>query len=148
MTDSPTLATEKSLDTRTSLQAQQTPKDRLWSALGHYAIGELSVGRTHNALCAYRLLDALEPFEARWKLGRAFCTLNLNLVSEAQESLEVFLQKSPPSISARQQKLLRQCQERLAYQQRQQTNPLIAPKAQVSRRTDKGKVLPFPNASR
>ena len=121
--------------------------DNAWRALGHYAIGELSVGRTQNALYAYRLLNTLEPLEARWTLGRAFCALNLRWTGEAQKALDS-LSTTSRLTSPAQENLLRQCQERLAYLQRQKPTTSVATRPQNKRRGDVGKVLRFPNATR
>ena len=121
--------------------------DNTWRALGHYAIGELSVGRTQNALYAYRLLNALEPFEARWTLGKAFCALNLRWTGEAQKALDSVSTTSRLTSPA-QENLLRQCQERLAYLQRQKSTASVATRPQNKRRGDVGKVLRFPHAAR
>ena len=139
-----------------SLQTQ-LDDSLVWRALGHYAIGELSVGRSQNALYAYRLLDALEPFETRWKLGRAFCALNLRWLAEAQKILDAIAENDPPLTGAGQATLLRQCQERLVYLQRKSATPSATPTladhaegsepASVSK-SDVGKVLRFPNAPR
>ena len=149
-----------------SLQTQQDDS-LVWRALGHYAIGELSVGRSQNALYAYRLLDALEPFETRWKLGRAFCALNLRWLAEAQKILDAIAENDPPLTGAGftdpgftdsgQATLLRQCQERLVYLQRKSATPTLADHAEGSEPAsvsksdvskDVGKVLRFPNAPR
>ncbi len=110
-----------------SSQAQQN--ERLWHALGYYAVGELSVGHTQNALYAYRLLNALEPFEERWKLGRAFCALTLSLLDESQKTLAAF-SESPRLADPSQEKLLRQCRERLAYLQRKKSTTPVADRTQ------------------
>ncbi len=134
------------------------PKPPLWHTLGHYALGELSVGHTRNALYAYRLLVALEPSETRWQLGRAFCALNLRALDEAQETLESV---SDAPFASLQENLLHQCRERLAYLQQQSTprltdqpqgkidkkQPKKQPKNQDRNPNNKGKVLSFPNAT-
>ena len=121
--------------------------DKFWRALGHYAIGELSVGHTHNALYAYRLLNALEPLEARWKLGRAFCALNLREIAEAQSILDAVSQDAAFLTGAGEEKLLRQCRERLACLQRQSSTLLVDERPQGRVPADGGKVLRFPNAT-
>ena len=139
-----------------SLQTQLDDSP-VWRALGHYAIGELSVGRSQNALYAYRLLEALEPFETRWKLGRAFCALNLRWLAEAQKILDAIAENDPPLTDPGQATLLRQCQERLVYLQRKSATPTLADHAEGSEPAsvsksdvskDVGKVLRFPNAPR
>ncbi len=139
-------------------QQSDNANKNIWRALGHYAVGELSVGRTHNALYAYRLLSALEPSDERWKLGRAFCALNLHEISEAEKSLASMSDGSFAASEVGQEKLLRQCQQRLVYLQQQKSLTLKADqpqdkkqgrkqdgKTQDSKIVDVGKVLRFPN---
>ncbi len=134
-----------------SPQAQPISDDHsnnnLWRALGYYALGELSVGHTENALYAYRLLNALEPFEVRWKLGKAFCALNLREIAEAQSILDAVSQDAAFLTSAGEEKLLRQCRERLACLQRQSSTLLVDERPQGRVPADGGKVLRFPNAT-
>ena len=134
-------------------QQSDNATKNIWRALGHYAVGELSVGRTHNALYAYRLLSALEPSDERWKLGRAFCALNLREITEAEKALASVSDGSGVTSEVGQEKLLRQCQQRLGYLQQQKSAMLKSSqpqdkkqgRKQDSKIVDVGKVLRFPN---
>ena len=110
-------------DQTTTAPHSQHSQHSLSLSLGYYAVGELSIGRRENALYAYRLLNSIEKDETRWKLGRAFCALELNLIDEAQIALEA-IQKKTEQIKTldelEQQKLLERCLLRLEYMQKQQ----------------------------
>ncbi len=126
-----------------------------WQALGHYAVGEVSIGRIENAMQAYRLLTVLEENETRWKLGKAFCALELNSLDEAREALESVsiadINKEQAKLSG-QQKLFQRCQLLLQSMQTQtvdkKQNNQAYEKNNISSQGSSEKVIPFPNANK
>ncbi len=130
-------------------------------SLGYYAVGELSIGRRENALYAYRLLNEIEKNEMRWRLGRAFCALELNFLDEARSVLENMQPNEKQQDNDEElQKLLERCLLRLEYMQKQQEkNPNVGQSPnktlnQASTQSAKSqpesssnsKVIPFPNS--
>ena len=104
-------------------------------SLGYYAVGELSIGRRENALYAYRLLNEIEKNEMRWKLGRAFCALELERCLLRLEYMQKQQEKNPN---------VGQSPSRTLSKSLHQTSTQSAKSQPES--SSNSKVIPFPNS--